>query len=118
MADKWDKCEALISLNIESSLSEGTKKSYNYWCGKFRSFCAEVDRDSHQFNSKTVCGFLSSLAEQSAGVGGVDQARAALRNDYLTRFPNEKSPTEAHDVSATIKGIKRRFSTPVRTFLN
>ena len=29
MAGKWDKCEALISLNIESSLSEGTKKSYN-----------------------------------------------------------------------------------------
>jgi len=114
MASKWDKCEALISLNIESSLSEGTKKSYNYWCGKFRTFCAEVDRESHQFNSKTVCGFLSSLAEQSAGVGGVDQARAALRYDYLSKFPNEKSPTEAHDVSATIKGIKRRFSTPVQ----
>ena len=64
----WDRCEALISLNIESSLSEGTKSSHNFWCNKFRTFCAEVDRDSHQFNSKTVFGFLSSLAEQSAGV--------------------------------------------------
>ena len=110
---KWQQCEDLISKNINSSLAEGTKKNYKYWMIRMENFCQEVGRSFPHFDSRTVCGFLSRIAEDSTGVGGVDQARSALRNHFLTNFPEEKSPTECPSVTMVIKGIKKRFSKPV-----
>ena len=58
--------------------------------------------------------FLSHLAENSEGIGGVDQARSAIRHKHYLHFPNIVSPTESVRVDSVIKGIKRRFKKPVQ----
>ncbi len=65
------------------------------------------------FNAVLVSAFLSDLAENSSGLGGVDGARAALGFYWRMKFPGSPSPTLDAEVSAVVHGIKRRFQVPV-----
>ena len=62
----------------------------------------------------TVCAFLSNLAESSRGIGGVDQAKSAVRHLHNLNFPDLPNPSESIRVANVLKGIKRRFLKPVQ----
>ena len=110
----WKGILSLVDKNLSSALGTQTQNQYNYWWSRFEKFCSLFQRKSHPFSELTVVGFLSWLAEESPGLGGVDQARAALRHFHNLKFPNTKSPTDGVHVSMALKGIKRRFQKPTQ----
>ena len=105
----WDKVLELVDLNIDNALCENTKKQYTYWFKRFETFCKTFGRKMFPFNDLTCVAFLSHLAESSDGLGGIDQARAALRHWHCVRYPHVASPTESVRVNNVVRGIKRRF---------
>ena len=111
--DEWDNLVQLVGVNVNSALSKSTNDQYNFWWKKFLEFCAKFERESSPFCVLTAVAFFSWLAEQSNGVGGVDQARAALKHYHNKNFPGLSCPTDNVQVSSVLKGIKRRFAKPV-----
>ena len=109
----WDLCLGLVEKNLNSALANNTSKQYKYWWKRFEEFCTSNGRQIEPFSDLTVAAFLSFLAEESAGIGGVDQARAALRHFHNRKFPGITCPTDSVRISAVLKGIKRRFQKPV-----
>ena len=111
---EWSKVVKLVDVNLENALAPSSSGQYDYWWSRFRVFCKEFDRKCLPFDLLTCVAFLSHLAENSEGIGGVDQARSALRHKHYLHFPNVVSPTESVRVDSVIKGIKRRFKKPVQ----
>ena len=111
---EWSKVVKLVDVNLENALAPSSSGQYDYWWSRFRVFCKEFDRKCLPFDLLTCSAFLSHLAENSEGIGGVDQARSALRHKHYLHFPNVVSPTESVRVDSVIKGIKRRFKKPVQ----
>ena len=109
----WDLCLGLVEKNLNSALANNTSKQYKYWWKRFEEFCTSNGRQIEPFSDLTAAAFLSCLAEESAGIGGVDQARAALRHFHNRKFPGITCPTDSVRISAVLKGIKRRFQKPV-----
>ena len=110
---EWKKSLGYVDLNLMSCLSVSTRSAYSYWWKRFNSFCVEAGRVVLPCSSMTVAAFLSFLAENSDGLGGVDNARAAVRFFWKLEYPDEDSPTDSFRVSSVVKGIKRRFAKPV-----
>ena len=110
----WNKVVKLVDVNLENSLAPSSSGQYSYWWSRFKTFCNDYDRRCLPFNLLTCVAFLSHLAENSEGIGGVDQARSALRHQHYLNYPNVISPTESVRVDSVIKGIKRRFKKPVQ----
>ena len=110
----WSKVVKLIDVNLENALAPSSSGQYDYWWNRFQVFCKEFDRKCLPFDLLTCVAFLSHLAENSEGIGGVDQARSAIRHKHYLHFPNIVSPTESVRVDSVIKGIKRRFKKPVQ----
>ena len=54
------------------------------------------------------------MAEESKGLGGVDQARSALRHFHYLEYPDNPSPTEGMRVDMVVRGIKRKYKKPVQ----
>ena len=104
----WEGGVRAMEVNMASSVAKSTGGNYAYWWGRFSDFCKETGRPVLPFSSSTVCVFLSHLAETSPGLGGVDNARAALGYYHSIRFPTIDSPTDCKDVGLVIRGIKRR----------
>ena len=100
-------------LNLGNSLAVSTAQKYEYWWDKFSVFCSREGRQEMPFSSFTAAVFLSGLAESANGLGGVDAARAALGFYFSLRFPEETSPTDSGEVRNVLRGIKRRFQSPV-----
>ena len=111
--DEWDNLVQLVGVNVNSALSKSTNDQYNFWWKKFLEFCAKFEREPSPFCVLTAVAFFSWLAEQSNGVGGVDQARAALKHYHNKNFPGLSCPMDNVQVSSVLKGIKRRFAKPV-----
>ena len=109
---QWGEGVEAMQRNLLSSLAPSTGGQYSYWWKRFESFCGENNRKAMPFSSVTVAVFLSHLAENSPGLGGVGSARAALHFYYGLAFPDKFSPTDSHDVVLTVRGIKRRFQVP------
>ena len=109
----WDVCLRLVEKNLNSALANSTSKQYKYWWKRFEEFCTANGRQMEPFSDLTAAAYLSCLAEESAGIGGVDQARAALRYFHNLKFPGITSPTDSVRISSVLKGIKRRFQKPV-----
>ena len=93
----WDLCVGLVEKNLNSALANSTSKQYKYWWKRFEEFCTANGRKIEPFSDLTAAAFLSCLAEESAGIGGVDQARAALRHFHNLKFPGITSPTDSKD---------------------
>ena len=113
-SEDWNGILSLVDKNLGSALSAQTQNQYSYWWSRFEKFCCLFHRESKPFSQLTVVGFLSWLAEASPGLGGVDQAKAALRHFHILNFPDLPSPTDGVHVAMALKGIKRRFQKPVQ----
>ena len=111
---KWESLLKVVDSNVDASLAQQTKGKYKYWWCRFEKFCKEFNRQCLPFSEITVAAFLSHLAENSRGIGGVDLARSSLRHFHLLHFPEKALPTEGEMVKSVIKGIKRRFMIPVK----
>ena len=46
-------------------------------------------------------------------MGGVDGARSALRHHFLVEEPDSACPTDGQEVMLVLRGLNRRFKTPV-----
>ena len=110
----WQNIVQIAKVNLQHSVAKDTDKQYNYWCRRFKKFCSDYKRVYLPFGEMTCIGFLSLLAENSDGIGGVDQARSAIRKLFYLNFPNKECPTESERVAMVVKGIKRRFKKPVQ----
>ena len=99
--------------NLQAGVSDRTGQGYHYWWSRFVLYCKEVGCEPMPFDGVKVSSFLSTLAERSDGMGGVDGARAALSYYWKMKFPGLASPTEDAEVHAVVQGIKRRFKLPV-----
>ena len=99
----------LIKINLSSALSLGSKDKYQRHWHFFTKFCNFFDRVPLPASSFTISAFLSFKAEAGKGMGGVLQARSALRHFHVLHFPEQKPPTDSLMVSGVIKGIRRRF---------
>ena len=108
-----DQSQILMKRNLEAALSEGTKKIYNRWWSKFSQFCDDRGEVPERADPFLVGRFLSRQGEAHKGLGGVDQARAAIRWGILMARPSKKSPTDSPLIQGVIKGMKRRFFKPV-----
>lgn len=100
-----------MASNIEAVLAPSTASQYNRIWKKYGEFCASTGGAKRC--SKTVCVFLSYLAETSPGMGGVEGARSALRHHFMVEEPEAACPTEGKEVGLVLKGLKRRFQIPV-----
>ena len=109
----WDLNLKLVERNLNAAIASSTSKQYKYWWERFEQFCSDNGRQVEPFSDLTAAAFLSFLAEESAGIGGVDQARAALRHFHNLKFPGLTSPTDSVRITSVLKGIKRRFQKPV-----
>ena len=65
-------------------------------------------------STRTVCVFLSYLAETSPGMGGVEGARAALRHHFTVEQPQAPNPVEGKEMGLVMMGLRRRFQIPVK----
>ena len=111
---KWQNLLKMVDSNVEAALTQGTKSKYQYWWCRFQKFCKEYNRQCLPFSELTAAAFLSHLAENSRGIGGVDLAKSSLRHFHLMNFPEKALPTDGEMVKKVIKGIKRRFMMPVK----
>jgi integrase len=109
----WKDSVASMLYNVQCALSDKTAASYQYWWGRFEDFCSMSKRPSLPFSTVTAAAFFSFLAEGSAGIGGVDLARAALHYYWGLKYPDKMSPTDSVEVRSVVTGIKRRFKAPV-----
>ena len=112
-SQEWREGVAAMENNLVSSLAASTGGQYSYWWGKFETFCSLNKREAMPFSSETVAVFLSHMAEKTAGVGGVDSARAALHYYFSLAQPGKSCPTDSSEVKLVLKGIKKRFQQPV-----
>ena len=108
-----EQSQVLLERNLEAALSEGTKKIYRRWWSKFSQFCEDRGKVPQCADPHLVGRFLSMQGEVSTGLGGVDQARAAIRWGILLARPSRRSPTDTPLIQGVIKGMKRRFFKPV-----
>ena len=100
-----------MASNIEAALAPSTANQYRRVWRKYLDFCDSTGGAKRC--SRTVCVFLSYLAETSAGMGGVEGARAALRHHFTVEEPKATCPTEDKEVGLVLKGLRRRFQSPV-----
>ena len=114
LGSDWSDISELIKINLSSALSVGSKDKYQRHWHFFTKFCNFFDRVPLPASSFTVSAFLSFKAEAGKGMGGVLQARSALRHFHVLHFPEQKPPTDSLMVSGVIKGIRRRFQLPCR----
>ena len=113
-SEDWERALEARAKNLECAVSDRTGAGYhNYWW-RFEKFCKRTGRCSMPFDNITASSFLSELAETSAGLGGVDGARAALGYYWGVKNPGVASPTDSSEVRAVIHGIKRRYQVPVK----
>ena len=98
--------------NLQHSVANSTASNYAYWWGRFSKFCDLTGLEEMPFSSTTVTLFLSHLAESAEGMGGVNNAKAALSFYFKIKFPDEKCPSDSEVVKAVLKGIRRRFQKP------
>lgn len=113
-SEDWELALEARAKNLECAVSDRTGAGYhNYWW-RFEKFCGRTGRCVMPFDNITASSFLSELAETSAGLGGVDGARAALSYYWGVKNPGVASPTDSSEVRAVIHGIKRRFQVPVK----
>ena len=111
--NSWEQVVSMVDENVDQALSYKSKYQYRYWWSRYDMFCSKFCRQKIPFNAATAAGFLTYLAEESEGLGGVDQARSALRHYHYLNYPELPCPTEGMRVSMVVKGIKRRFKKPV-----
>ena len=83
-----EQSQVLLERNLEAALSEGTKKIYRRWWSKFSQFCEDRGKVPQRADPHLVGRFLSTQGEVSKGLGGVDQARAAIRWGILLARPS------------------------------
>ena len=100
--------------NLQAAVGDRTGKGYQYWWSRFVEFCERAGAEPMPFTPVVVSAFLSDLAENSSGLGGVAGARAALGHYWGLKHPDIASPTESAEVRAVVYGIKRRFQLPVK----
>ena len=112
--EEWQSVVNIMEDNIDHALSVNSTSQYGYWWNRFDKFCDEFHRQKQPFNAITAAGFLSWLAEVSKGLGGVDQARSALRHFHYLKYPDIPSPTEGMRVDMVVRGIKRKYKKPVQ----
>ena len=74
-----EQSQVLLERNLEAALSEGTNKIYRRWWSKFSQYCEERGKVPQRADPHLVGRFLSKQGEASKGLGGIDQARAAIR---------------------------------------
>ena len=110
---KWKVGEEALAKNMSSAVADSTGKVYAYWWGRFEEFCKESKVEPMKASVDTVMMFLSFLAENSSGQGGVKGARAALQH-YFVIGGRRAVPTEEGRIDKLIRGIERRFSIPVQ----
>ena len=108
-----EKSQVLMKRNLEAAVADGTKNIYERWWKRFCDFCEKRGEVAVQAGPHLVGRFLSVQAEVAVGLGGVDQARAAIRQKILWAKPSQSSPTDSPLVQGVIKGLKRRFFKPV-----
>ena len=107
----WQLGEQGMASNIKASLAPSTANQYEKMWRKYDEFCfwARCARRS----SRTICIFLSYMAETFTGMGGVGGARSALRHHFLVEEPDSICPTDGQEVTLVLKGLNRRFKTQV-----
>ena len=110
-ANIWQLGEAARQANVKAVLATSTADQYMRVWRRYGEFCGATGQPRE--SSNTVCVFLSYLAETSAGMGGVEGARAALGHHFAVEQPGAACPTEAKEVAMVLKGLRRRFQTPV-----
>ena len=102
-----------MASNIKAALAPSNASQYKRMWRKYGEFCSRAGGAKRC--SKTVCVFLLYLAETSPGMGGVEGARSALRHHFMVEEPGSTCPTEGKEVGLVLKGLRRRFQTPVFT---
>ena len=110
---KWKIGEEAMRKNLDSAVADSTRKVYKYWWKRFEVFCLEAKVAPLQASVYTVMTFLSFLAENSRGQGGVKGAKAALHHCFLMGG-RISVPTEDPRVLKLIRGVERRFAVPVK----
>lgn len=98
--------------NLQHSVADSTAKNYEYWWERFTTFCWQNGLEEMPFGSETAALFLWHLAEQSPGVGGVTNARAALIFYFKLKFPDVRCPADGAEVKSVVRGVRRRFEKP------
>ena len=112
-SNNWSCAEKARLVNLENSVAASTGEKYSYWWNRFSVFCGREGRQEMPFSSMTAIVFLSGLVESADGLGGVDAARAALGFYFSLSYPELPSPTDSGEVKNVLRGIKRRFQSPV-----
>ena len=100
-----------MAFNIKAVLASSTASQYERMWRKYDEFCFWAG--GVRRSSRTVCVFLSYLAETSPGMGGVVGARSSIRHHFLVEEPDSICPTDGQEVTIVLKGLNRRFKTPV-----
>ena len=113
-APGWNSCMRARVENLKAAVSTNTGASYSYWWSRYEDFCTAMDIPLLPFSSCTASMFLSKLAEDSEGMGGVEGAKAAMRYYWNIRFPSKPCPADSAEVRSVVGGIKRRFKKPAQ----
>ena len=95
-------------------MAPSTSSKYEYWWHKYEAYCAKENKVVMSSSGTDIAIFLSYLAESAEGLGGAAAAKAALRHNFLQRWPEQSSPTDSPEVGLALRGIKRRFFKPVQ----
>ena len=107
----WQLGEQAMASNIRASLAPSTTNQYERMWRKYDEFCSRAG--GARRSSRTVCVFLSYLAETSTDMGGVEGSRSALRHHFLVEEPDSACPTDGQEMTLVLRGLNRRFKTPV-----
>jgi integrase len=111
---EWRKGMAALGSNLKASIAGSTATGYAGYWNRFVQFCEAAGRVTMPYSQRTAAVFLSYLAEEARGLGGVDLARAALRYYFVLAYPElSRSPVEGEEVTLVMRGIKRRWQKPV-----
>ncbi|MGU3663155.1 site-specific integrase [Methylobacterium sp. A49B] len=100
---------AIVRAYQQASKADSTIRAYSSDARVFQDWCARYGFRSLPATPEAVAGFLVHEAEAGRAASTIGRRLAAIK--YAHKLAKAADPTEHEEVSAAIKGIRRRLST-------
>lgn len=96
---------------VNASKSDNTQRAYRVQWSKFEAWSADHQRIPYPADVRTICDYLTHLADTGASVSSVEQARAAIR---ARQSGLEANPAASDAVATVMAGIRRKVGKPAQ----
>ena len=106
------EAKALLPSYLAGTVRSSTKKSYEGYWKKYKSFCQVNNLNISK--AESISTFLIVLAENSKGTSAPLLAKHAIKFHLKLLYPFKRCLTDSWYVSSILKTVKKKFSRPAK----